>query len=368
MARKRGFFAELNHQSQQGAKRREQAERQAARAQVAALRKAEQARRQAERAQEAARRAAATEAKQAEREAQRAYVEAREAEVAAMSADLAVVYEEIDGILASTLGIDDYVDLETLRQFAVHPPFEPGQLAVPTLPPPRLVPPPAPEFVPPPGEPKGFGRVLGGKKKYAEAFEAAQAAHQAEMREWEATVASIPARQEELDNTHAAAEADREAKLAAANAAYGEECRQRETEATESNRRLDQLIANLGYEVEEAIQEYVGIVLGNSVYPDSFPVEHEYEYDSAHRELTLTVTVPEPGSVPNVKAYKYSKAADEITTATISQKEQKDRYTNAVAAVALRTLHEVFEADRANRISTISLTVSTTALDQGTAQ
>ena len=166
MARKRGFFAELNHQAQQAAKRREQAERQAARTQAAALRKAEQAVRQAERAQEAARRAAAAEAKQAEREAQHAYVEAREAEVSAKNADLAVVYEEIDGILASTLGVDDYVDLETLRQVAVHPPFEPGQLAVPTLPPPRLVPPPAPEFVPPPGEPKGLGRVLGGTKKY----------------------------------------------------------------------------------------------------------------------------------------------------------------------------------------------------------
>ena len=41
--------------------------------------------------------------------------------------------------------------------------------------------------------------------------------------------------------------------------------------------------------------EYVGIVLGNSVYLEVFPVEHEANYDTASRELVLMVTVPPPG-------------------------------------------------------------------------
>ncbi|HRE00250.1 MAG TPA: hypothetical protein PLV68_03065, partial [Ilumatobacteraceae bacterium] len=208
--------------------------------------------------------------------------------------------------------------------------------------------------------------MFGKKRAYEARLAQARAEHDAEVLLWEAQVAALPAQQKQLDDAYAAAEHQRGAQLAAARAEYDEQCEQRETEVAEANQRLDQLIAHLGYEVEDAVQEYVGIVLGNSVYPESFPVEHDFEFDSAHHELILRVSLPEPTAVPITKAYKYSKAADDITSTTITQKEQKDRYANAVAAVALRTLHEVFEADRAGRIHTISLTVSTAALDQGT--
>ena len=70
--------------------------------------------------------------------------------------------------------------------------------------------------------------------------------------------------------------------------------------------------------------------------------------------------------MPSIRQYKYVKARDEITETAQSQKEQRERYANAVAQVAVRTLHEIFEADRAGRIQTISLTVGTQAIDPGT--
>ena len=366
VAKKRGLLAEINRQMQQDAKRREQAQRQAAKAQVAAQRQAEQAARQAERARAQASKALATELKKAEQEAKRLHVEAMEAEVASRNADLVVMYEEIDNLLAATLEVDDYVDLEKLRRVAEHPPFEPGPLASPALPPPRLAQPPEPQFVAPEGAPKGLSGVFGGKKKYAELLAVAEAEHAAVHQAWQAEVAAIPERQREADAAHEVAEQQRQQQLQAARAAYDEECRQREAAVGESNRALDQLIANLGYDVEEAIQEYVAIVLENSAYPDGFPVEHEFSFDSAHRELTLSVSVPEPSAVPSVREYKYVKAKDEIGSTSLTQKEQKERYANAVAQVALRTLHEIFEADRVGRIQTIVLTVETSALDEGT--
>lgn len=366
MAKKRGLLAEINRQMQQEAKRRDQAQRQAAQAQAAAQRQAEQAARQAERARAQASKALATEFKKAEQEAKRLHVEAMEAEVASKNADLVVMYEEIDNLLAATLDVDDYVDLEKLRQVAEHPPFEPGQLAFPAPPPPRLEQPPEPQFVPPDGAPKGLSGVFGGKKKYAEVRAAAEAEHAAAHQAWQAEVASLPERQRQLDAAHELAEQQRQQQLQAARAAYDEECRQREVAVEESNRALDQLIANLGYDVEDAIQEYVAIVLENSAYPDCFAVEHDFNFDSAHRELTLTVSVPEPSAVPSVREYKYVKAKDEIAATALTQKEQKERYANAVAQVALRTLHEVFEADRVGRIQTIALTVRTSAHDPGT--
>ena len=213
---------------------------------------------------------------------------------------------------------------------------------------------------------------------YAAALAQAQADHDRDTRSWEAEarqrrqghpfaeVASVPSRQEEQDREYEAAENLRLQQLEAAKAAYGAECRQREAEVAESNRALDQLIANLGYGVEDAVQEYVSIVLGNSVYPDSFPVVHEFGFDSAHGELTLKVAVPGPAAMPSIRQFKYVKARDEIAETPLTQKDQRERYANAVAQVAIRTLHEIFEADRAGRIQTISLTVATQAIDPGT--
>jgi len=366
MAKKRGFLAELNRQAQLSAKRREQEAKKAAQQQAAAHRQAEQAARQADRADSQLLRANAAEMKNAEKEAKRLEDVAMQADVDSRNEDIAVAYEEIDGILSATLDVDDYVDLEDLRRTAEHPPFEPGPLGSPSLPPPPFVAPPEPQFVPPEGAPKGLSGALGGKKKYAAVLAEAQVGFNAQHDAWRAEVAALPARTEQANAQHQAVENDRRQRLVAAQTAYEAECAQREAEVAESNQQLDQLIANLGYEVEDAIQEYVSIVLGNSIYPDSFPVEHDFEFDSANRELTLRVSVPAPSDVPSTKAFKYTKSSGEITEVALSQKEQKDRYAGAVAATALRTLHEVFEADRVGRIQTISLTVGTEALDVAT--
>jgi restriction system protein len=154
-------------------------------------------------------------------------------------------------------------------------------------------------------------------------------------------------------------EQQRREKLAAAEAAYAEQCKMREAEVEARNTELARLVNNLAFDVPEAIEEYVSIVLSNSVYPDAFQVSHDHTFDLASRELTLTVTVPDPSTVPVVKEFKYVKAKDEITSTNLPVKAQKDRYAGAVWQVAVRTLHEVFEADRAGKIQSIALTVGT---------
>ena len=366
MARQRGLMAEINRQTQQEARRRDQAQSQALREHDAAKRMAEQAARQAERARAQAERANDAEQKKAEQEAKRLHIVAMDAEVSARNAELAVTYGEIDSILADTLEIDDYVNLETLRRSVEHPLFEPGRLATPSHRPDPIKPPPRPEFVAPDGEPKKLSLAFGDKKRYAAALAQAHADHDRDTRSWQAEVASVPSRQEEQDHAYETAENLRLLQLESATAAYDAECRQREAEVAESNRALDQLIANLGYGVEGAVQEYVSIVLGNSVYPDSFPVAHEFGFESAHGELTLKALTPAPNSMPSIRQFKYVKARDEIAETPLTQKDQKERYANAVAQVAVRTLHEIFEADRMGRIQTISLTVATQAFDPGT--
>lgn len=355
MAR-RGFWAEMNYQAQQAEKRRLQQDAAAARAQVAAAREAERTRRAAERARAAAARASEAERKAAEKRAAQLHVEARQAEGESMNAELAESYAEIDGLLASTLTVDDYVDLDDLRTSAQHPPFDAGKLGAPEPEVPPLVYPPEPVFREPPA-PTGIGGLFGGKKKHQQAVEAARAEHHAQAEAWRRQCAKLHEDQEAAKLRRQHAEQQRLAALSAAEEEYRLQCSKREAEAEARNTELGRLINNLAFDVPEAIEEYVGIVLSNSVYPEAFPVTHEHRFDLSTRELTLTVTVPEPSSLPAVKEYRYVKAKDEIASTALPVKAQKDRYASAVWQVAVRTLHEVFEADRAAKIDSIACTV-----------
>ena len=78
---RRGFFAELQHQSQVAARERERAERVAVREHQAAVRLAEQTRKAAQRIQAEMTRATSAEMKRLEREARELQIAAKEAEV-----------------------------------------------------------------------------------------------------------------------------------------------------------------------------------------------------------------------------------------------------------------------------------------------
>jgi restriction system protein len=361
---RRGFFAELHYQNQLAEKRRLQAERTAARAYAAAVRQEEQAQRRAEQAAAQFARATAAEQKAAEREAKRLHQEARLAEVSSLNARLEETFDEIDSLLAATLDVDDFVDLERLRVTVEHPPFARSDLEVPT-PPPTLASAPAEPVFAEPEAPKGIGGLFG-KKKHAEAVAAAQATFEKAHQEWQVEAGAIPDRQLQQRQDHDAAERNRLEALQQARDEYRQECDERETEAAKRNGALDDLIVGLQTGKDSAIQEYVGIVLGNSVYPEAFPVEYDFEFDSELKELELTALVPPPSALPSTREYRYVKAKDEITETALPKRELKDRYGRAVYQVALRTLHEVFEADRAGRIQTIALTVATDAIDPAT--
>lgn len=365
MAKKSGFFAELQRQNQIAARQRQQHATAANKAQLAAQRQAETALRQAQQAATRAQKATAAEQKAAEKEAQRLHLEARQAEVDALNADLASTYEAIDSILAATLAVDDHVDLEVLRSTAQHPPFQ-SEHERPLLPPPLPAAPPEPSYQAPPGEPSKLGGMFGSRKKWEELEAHARQLHEAAHAAWRQDMERLPHVHEQIRTGHEQAEQQRLANLAAARAQYEAECRQREQDTVAANQHLDELIQGLAYGVESAIQEYVSIVLGNSLYPEVFPIDHEFEFNSSLRELTLTALVPPPEALPKAKEYKYVRAKDEITETSLPQKEAKERYRHAVAQVGVRTLHEIFEADRAARIGTIALTIVTETVDAGT--
>ena len=365
MAR-RGFFAELQYQSRVAARERERVEQEAVRRHLAAVRRTEQAKKASERAQIQLAKAADSERKRLEKDAREAHIKAMEADVLQRNEELEEVYGEVDSLLASTLGVDDYVDLNSLRVEVTQPPFDRADLEVP-IPKPSHIPLPTEPVLVLPEPPSGLASFFG-KKKHAEVVENAHRAHERALVAWREACREVLVRRQRTEEAHAQEEARRLEMLRTERERYAKECAARESDAAERNRRLDELITNLGYGTADAIQEYVSIVLSNAVYPDHFKVAHEFEFAPSTAELRLRVLVPGPSEISAIKSYKYTKATDEITTTSLSQKDCRDRYAGAIHQVALRSFHEVFESDRRGLIKTISLEVGTNTIDPATGQ
>ena len=354
MGRRRGFFAELQHQQRLAEQRQRREYNAAVQAHNRAVREAERAQREYDRAVAAA-----------DRESRTAYAAARRAQAERRTAQALDVFEQIDSILAATLDVDDYVDLESLKLTVGHPPFPRADLMT-SLPKPALNRAPAePQFVPPP-PPTGLSKVFS-KQKHAQETAQAHAAWARQHQQWHDYVhRQLPAKNAALLEAYANAEQKRASELAAARAEYRAACAERERNVQQTNASIDEYIAALASNDPQAVNEYVGIVLGNSAYPEAFDVEHDYEFDAELGELTVAANVPPPSAVPNVKVYKFIGGSDEVRETLCTQKEQRERYNGAVAAVAIRTFHEVFESDREERIKTISLTVQTVGINPAT--
>lgn len=359
-----GFFAGLQRAARAAARESERRARQSAREHAALVRRLEQARKAEDRARVQVAKADAAQRKLREKEAQEAHVEAMLAEVEERNERLAEVYEDIDTLLEATLSRDDFVDLNSLRVVVAHPPFDRADLETP-IPEPTLSPNPPEPVLSLPEAPGGLFGFLG-KKKHTEAVERAQRAHEGALAEWQHRCRHAEANRQKAMTDRASAEQKRVADLERERDRYAKECTTRDTEAATRNQELDTLIANLGYGTAEAVQEYVSIVLSNSVYPEHFQVTHEFEFDQASAELRLRIIIPEPDEIPDIKAFKYAKASDEITSTALSQKECRERYAGATHQVALRSFHEVFESDRRGLIQTVSLEVGTNAVDPAT--
>ncbi|WP_309104749.1 hypothetical protein [Microbacterium sp.] len=281
-----------------------------------------------------------------------------------MTTDLHARLAELDGLLAATLEVDDFVDLESLRVVVQHPPFHRPELQYPLTPPAPIPDPPLPVK----REPEAAKGLFGRKQKQEQAAAAAEEQYAADYWAWKAISDALPAQRAAAQSQYEEAERKRQTELAAAVERYKQESAERERAAAEQNEALDQLIAGLAYGTVDAVQEYISVVLANSVYPEWLTISHSADFEPSTAELKMRVVVPGPDIVPAAKHYKYVKATDEISPVAATQKETKDRYASMVNNIALRSIHEVFEADRRSLIQAISLELGTETISPATGQ
>jgi restriction system protein len=328
MGRSRGFTATLV-QIHREAERQQRQQQQAAR----------WAATEADRAQRAYERASAAD----EKERKRLYVESRVADVAMLNDDVVLDVARLTSLLAESLLVDDFLDLESLKEGAQIPPWAPGDLAMPLNP-------PVPEaFQPAPLA--GLARLApGAKQRFADQWEQGRHAY------------------EQALTQHADAERERERR-------YREAWNQHQQQVQEVEQRLARQHAEIEAFKDafrsgrpSAVTDYFALVLEASGYPEGFPQNFRLAYIPESKQLAIQYQLPTFERIPIVAEYKYVRAGDKVSEKLRPIRERQGLYKDVVAQVTVRTIHEVFEADRDRLVDTIAFNGHVNTVNSATGQ
>ncbi len=304
--------------------------RQAERAHAAAVREAERARRAYERVQVAD-----------ARERARLYAESRAADVAADNQALEAQIEKLSTLLEAGLEDDGYIDLEALKRPPLLPRWQQGALEQS-----EQVPDPA-RYVP--DALTGMGKLFGGK------------AHNARVEALNAAYAQACAE-------HAQRESMRSAALQRARSDFESAREAALTEARQQHREIDQLAADLDVGQQQAILTLFELAMQASLLPDGFPREHRVAYVAASRQLVVEFELPPAEVVPVVKAYRYVKAKDEVTSTARPSAQVRALYSSVLMQATLLVMHRMFGADRGCFAEIIVVNAMLHAFDPRTGQ
>ena len=268
-------------------------------------------------------------AKAEEKEKARLYTESRIAQVDLQNEELETEIRKLNDILADTLPVDDYLDLDTLKKRTPKiEPFEAGSLAV------AENEPPIAKYLP--KELTAIQRLVpGAKQRFEQEVLKAQHYYKQDYDKWL-----------ERENT-------RKARLKEAKVRYDQKLTQLYDEIKKHNDEIEQFQKEFAAGEPNAVVNYFTLVLEASSYPDNFPQQAKIAFVPESKQLVVEYDLPGFDAIPEVASYKYIKTRDEVTTTKRPISQRKALYASVTGQVALRTVHEIFEADRNQLIETV---------------
>ncbi|OAK75478.1 restriction endonuclease [Lederbergia galactosidilytica] len=278
--------------------------------------------------QEAERKRAMREAAVIEKEEKKAYA-------IQLTNDATEKIKELDTILISTLGINDALDWEKLKdteEFPEHEPDKPKEIEIPES---------------PKEEDEKYRPKLGIfdsliKSKKEKKISDMRNLFKADLDLWEKKVEEANSENEQSNMLYEEA----------FNQWLERQKKYREDQA-EKNKAIDNQRENYEKGLPTAIIDYCDMVLSNSLYPDYFPQKYDIDYNPETKLLIVDYSCPSPDDLPNVKEVKYIQSRDELKESYLSAAAMNKMYDSVLYQITLRSLHELFEADVANYIDAI---------------
>lgn len=288
-------------------------------------------------AQEAQRQARAQEAEAREAKKEEALQRTREAQEA---------IEQVKGLLAATLNVNDAVDWDTLKDKRPFP--EPAPARVTDVEP---IGPPNPDtahyqprfsFLDQLFPPLQRRKVEAAQATYARdlrRYELSRDAYREKVQAWEQAMRAWTQRRQRF----CAGQAEKNAAIDADRQRY-----------QEGN--------------ADAILDYCDMVLSRSSYPDWCPQQCRLEYLLETFTLVVDYQLPALEDLPTLQEVRYVQARDEFTEKPLKPAEANALYDEAIYQITLRTLHELFEADVIGALEAVVFNGWVQTIDPSTGQ
>ncbi len=277
---------------------------------------------QQQREQERRRRAYERDLARTHREQQAAYRQHREADARRRTEELDARVAALQSLLATGCRAPAFRAATMTHPEQVEP-FAPGPLAEPV----RM---PQPHEYQPQGS-WGFG---GGRRAQEEArarFE----------QDWQAAQA---------------AEAQRQAQLAAYRQQYDAWAQARLAEIRRHNAGVAELAAAVRAGSPEAAVEYFSAALSSSSsWPDDLPRQFSAAYDAAARQLVLDWELPRYDIVPEAKSVRYMPSTDQDKETARPVTQRRALYRDVLAQCVLLSLNDLFAADEFGSLDSVAL-------------
>ncbi|MGW4352259.1 restriction endonuclease [Nocardia sp. NPDC004582] len=304
MARRRGFFAELQHQ----ARLREQEQR---RAELQQHKVAAQTEREEQRALKAAQRESAKTA----REDRARHVERQKWRATHLTQAVRERVDALADLLAVHATTTSILSLDQLRQEFRPRPFVPDRSLMAATPVPTWE-----DFAPPTAT--GWSRMF--PARYQQQVDHAQA----EFRE--ALV------------QHDHREQQRSAAWAAAADQHAADEAVRAEAINLLNARVDALENAVEAAVPTAVEECFETLLESTYLPADLPVDVEVAYQPEPQRLLVTRRLPGTDVIPAEREFRYSPANDEIVGVARAVKDFRQRYPSLLGQLVLLTMRDAF--------------------------
>lgn len=298
-------------------------------------------------------------------ETRRREISHSQAEAMRLTEDAKKALGQMEQILVHTLGVDDTVDWDSLKNTRPFPGPVPQKPSVPPQPQePKL--PPAPDR----GDSKYslklslFDRFSSARRALRE--REAEDRFTADRSDWAKSKATALATHASLQEEHARRIREADEQHAAAIRAWDADREAYIRKQAAGNASVDAKREKYLKADPEAIVDYCDMVLSASQYPDCFPKSFELAYNPANKIVVVDYQLPAINDLPTLAEVRYLKSEDDFAEKHLSEAQVNKLFDSILYQVALRSIHEIFEADAINAISAVVFNGYVHSIDKAT--
>lgn len=276
----------------------------------------------------------AIESNKRERAARLYGISSNKQEAKQLTEDAENALKEIDEVLLHTIGVDDAIDWEVIKDSAEFSESKPQQADLARLP----LKPNESYFAPNLGF---FDKLF--KSKKAQKIEKAEKNYVDAIAQWEQKNKQMEEKNQKIEESFSEAL---------------KEWQQRkqlfEEDQIVRHKALDEQKERYLAQDPEAITEYCDMVLSRSQYPDYFPQQFDLEYRQESKTLVIEYVLPNLDTLPKLKSVSFIQSREEFKESYIGESQLNKMYDKLLYDISLRTIHEVLEADTVDAIHAVA--------------